>query len=178
MGTEVTTIPVIYHSYKVANVAAMNALTGMRSGEFCIVDDIGAMYRYSGSAWELVISSLTGIVWKDAQPSVLTLTNQVADVAFTDLDLTADTSAIATKAILQAIMHCDSYNSGNLAIYLRKNGTNPTIPVRVIFPSPVAGKDYYSVVIVGLDPDEILEYALVVDDGQMDASLHLLGYIE
>ena len=176
--TSVSTIVQIYHIYKVATVAAMNALTGMKAMELCAVDATGNVYRYSGIAWELIISTLVGIVWKDAQPMVLSLTNQAADVTYTDLDITSNSSTAAKIAILQVYMHCVSYTSGILAVYLRKNATAPPLPVRVLFPTPIAGADYYQTVIVGLDANQILEYGLIVTSGQMDVALYLLGYIE
>lgn len=157
----------------------MNALTGMRTGEICAIDDVGETYRYSGSAWELIISSLVGIVWKDTQPEVLVLPNQSSGIAWTNLDLTAETSASASKAILQVHYKIDSYTDGTLRLELRKNGTTPALPVRIEIIPNATGSGIWQVVAVGLDSGEILQYALTLTGtAQVSLSLYLLGYIE
>ena len=177
-GTRLETIPVVYRTYKVADVAAMNALTGMKTGEYCSVDATGETYRYSGSAWELIISTLVGIVWKDTQPEVLSLLDQTATGNWTGLDLTAQTSAKAKMAMLQVYIKVDSYTDGNIILSLRRKGTTPTIAVTVV-PELVAGKSIWSFRIVGLDSDKILQYRVTISGtAQADFNVYLLGYIE
>lgn len=177
MDTEVTAIIQIFHTYRVATVVAMNALTGMKTMEICSVTATGETYRYSGSAWELIISSLVGIVWKDTQPVIFSSTASTG-VGFTDLDITADTSAAAKIAIIQVMMHIAAYTSGGIIFYLRKNGTTPVYPIRVQFPAPANGSYFFAVVMVGLDANQVLEYAFTIDAATVDMGLYLLGYIE
>lgn len=178
MGTDVETIVQIYRTYKVANAAAMNALTGMRTMELCYLDDTGEVYRYSGTAWELVISTKVGAVWKDTEETALALTNQSIDITMTDLDLTAYTSAAAKMAILNIVIHIDSYADGDINITLRKNGTAATKPV-FQFPAPAAALNATFFCIIGLDSDEIMEYALSISGtAQIDLTIYVLGYFE
>lgn len=177
-GTQLVSIPVIYRTYKVANIAAMNALTGMRSMEVCYVDDTLETYRYSGAAWEL-ISGTTGITFKDNPAQVLALSNITATTNFTEVDITSDTSGSTKAALLQVIMTLDSYTNGAITLILREKGTTPANPHTVVFEKPVTGGVAHSELLIPVDTDQILEYNLVIGGTcQIDVLINVMGYIE
>lgn len=128
-----------------------------------------------------IAGGLSKVIWKDADANVLNLANQVASIGFTDLDLTAVTSANAKFAIVSLRLHSDI--SGT-AIYnllgVRKNGTAPTLypAVRIMHDEP-DGLYRSEVGIIGLDSGQVIEYHLTVaTNGQVDARIDVLGYIE
>ena len=123
------------------------------------------------------------IVWLDTPVQVVAQTNKTSDIAYTDVDLTADTSANAAIAMLQLHVHIDSIASGSVYLRVRKNGTTPTYPPYIFW------GDYYLTegdyienivgsVLCGLDTGQIFEYNLdVAGTIKVDAYINLLGYI-
>jgi len=178
-GTDVTIIPVIYHTYKVADIAAMNALTGMRTSELCTVDSTGETYRYDGTSWELIISTLVGIVWDETAPRVLNLTGQTSNIPWADLDLAAHISAKAKIVFLWVTLTISAFTSGNLNLRIRKKGTTPgNYPT--FYPWPYeANAMACQFGLCGVDTDEIMQYDVGMS-GTLTYNLFidLLGYLE
>jgi len=125
-------------------------------------------------------STAYGLVWKDASEAALTLTNQAATVDWTDLDLTAYTSANARMAYLQLTLTVDTATK-DYYLAVRKNGTTPgQFPlVRVNQGNANAADVFMGYVIVGLDSGQICEYRIDVEaGGQCDVQIDVLGYWE
>jgi len=120
------------------------------------------------------------VVWKDTPPRVLNDVNRVASLGYTDLDLTASTSANAKFAMLGLHVHIDNYTNGHIRIRVRKNGTTPTGTPACWGMNNAASLFWHAdVVICGLDGGQVLEYALEVEGvGQADFLIDVLGYIE
>lgn len=129
-----------------------------------------------GAASEVV----SKVVWKDAPARALTDADRTVSSGYVDLDLTASTSSSAKFAILNLILHLDSYTTGRIYILVRKNGTTPSYMGMVECAPPVAGAHLYTgVVIVGLDTGQVVEYAIVLTGtAQVDSYIDVLGYIE
>lgn len=178
MGTELLSIPRIFHTYKVANVAAMNAITGMQTGEICTVDNTKETYRYSGSTWEIIFSSVTGIVWKDLHPYALDYSGST-DVVWSDCNISAQTSSLTRIAIIMVYLHLAAVGSGDIIIEFRKKGTTPsTMPVGVSFIAPTLGHYYYQTILIGVDTNQIFQYKWTLNGYLVDLEFLLLGYME
>lgn len=126
---------------------------------------------------------LSKVIWKDAPFTVLNDINRTTTLAWTDADLTAQTSAIAKFAILQSKIKVDSIVGGATAtLELRKNGTTPSayFSQRV---GSAAGDGPSAWIrgffIVGLDVGQVMEYQISIGGTiQVDTNLYLMGYIE
>ncbi|MBA7573640.1 hypothetical protein ES708_15438 [subsurface metagenome] len=107
--------------------------------------------------------------------------NRTEDSGWTDLDLTANTSADAKFAILLLRFHLVAQGTGSWNLLrVRKNGTTPTYDSRIYLNNaePVA-VDRTLVTIVGLDSGQVLEYTIDVNqDPTVSSFIWLLGYIE
>lgn len=141
-----------------------------------LVDDEGKLIIAAAVAGDTVI-------WKDASASALTDLNRNATIDWTDLDLTAHTSADAKIAMLKLTIGMDSVTPpGNARLLVRKNGTTPdrTPEVR-INPNAgdTAGAYQVAYVEVGLDAGQVMEYTIIVAGTiQVDSYIDVLGYIE
>lgn len=121
------------------------------------------------------------VIWKDASERALTDSNRTTTLNFTDLDLTAYTSAAAKFAIIQLRIHSDAVGaSGYSYLTIRKNGTTPAYaPLIMLEYGMGAGNTYFLLGIVGLDAGQGIEYKIYVDaDFQIDSYIDILGYIE
>ena len=121
--------------------------------------------------------------WLDTPVQVVAQEDKTSDIAYTDVDLTANTSADAAIAMLQLHLHIDSIDSGWAYLRVRKNGLTPTY-------TPFIGWEDYHMsaggyvenivgsVLCGLDTGQIFEYNLdITGTIQVDAYINLLGYI-
>jgi len=118
--------------------------------------------------------------WKDASEEALVLTDATSSVAFTDVDLTALTSASAKMAYLTVRMTIDTA-AKDYAVGFRKNGTTPTMyPKMSVYGEEAHAADIFQTqMTVGLDSGQIAEYILAVEGGgQCDLLVHVLGYWE
>lgn len=100
-----------------------------------------------------------------------------SDVTFTDLDLTAYTSANATYVLLGVYL---SDTGAGAKIYFRKNGASPAAPQYCYaLYADVANKGSSSQILVPLDTDEVIEYYLDAS-GTNTASciVYVIGYME
>jgi len=123
---------------------------------------------------------LSKIVWKDASERALNLANQTTTIEWTDLDLTAYTSANAKFAILRLRAHLDSYTDGQTWLNIRKKGTTPTY-MHYVYPisNPVSGNEYELGIIQALDSEQVIEYYVrFTGTAQVDYTIDVLGYIE
>ena len=130
-----------------------------------------------------IAGGLNKIVWKDASEQALADLNRTTTLDWTDLDLTAYTSADAKFAILTLIIAVDSIEGVSGAyIGVRKNGTTPTWYQVVNVASrngDIAGSSHYATAIVGLDSGQVIEYILsMYTTIQFDSYINVLGYIE
>lgn len=134
-----------------------------------------------------LVASYSKVIWKDASEQALYFEDQIGNIAWTDLDLTAFTSANAKFAILVLWVGITSFPGdwGEIALQVRKNGTTPdSYPeVREIRKSTLLYAAYNNaLVIIGLDTYQAIEYRFnwytggptAVGWGQID----VLGYIE
>lgn len=129
-------------------------------------------------ATKAYVDSLSKIVWKDASEQALYLVNQTASVPFTDLDMTAFTSAAAKFAIINLWIHVDSWTSGHIVFSARKNGTTPAARPQV-YAVIITGSYTSNVLIIGLDAGQVFEYTLGFGGtAQADFIVDTLGYIE
>jgi len=122
------------------------------------------------------------VIWKDASARVLADLNRTVASGWTNLDLTASTSAAAKMAMLELIQGVDVLGTGYTHLSVRKNGTTPTMQPRVVMhPTEAAVGDYFfTFVIVGLDTSQIIQYFIGVGTSawQVDSYIDVLGYIE
>jgi hypothetical protein len=135
--------------------------------------------RYN-AAWE-PLSSL--MVWKDASESALSLTSKTTDVAYTDLDLTATTSANAKVAYVQLYLYVNTVSAGGMAVLaVRKNGTTPDNAPAILVSTTkgdAAGAVAVGCVWVGCDSGQVIEYLLdITGTINVDASIRVLAYME
>lgn len=126
--------------------------------------------------------ALPYIIWKDASVNLLNLANQVATIAYTDINILADTSALAKMAILSLYLDLNSTTLNAVSqLRVRKNGTTPDVPPSLLLQA-LSGSAYlkaFAFVIVALDAGQVFEYnfergANVTANIQID----LLGYTE
>ena len=108
------------------------------------------------------------------------MSDATATVSFTDLDITAQTSANAKLAILNLSVHIDSYTSGFVKLSVRKNGETPSYTLGCFgIDLPECNNSNQVQGIVGLDSGEVLEYQFEISGtAQADAIIDVLGYIE
>lgn len=130
-----------------------------------------------------IAGGLSNVIWKDASEVALSDTNRTGALAFTDLDLTAYTSADAKYAILLLRMVVDSVSEAAFAaLQIRKNGTTPDDAPRVYVGETKGDKAYgasYCFAIIAMDADEVIEYTIAISGTiQVDSFIAVLGYIE
>ena len=131
------------------------------------------------------VASTTGagieLVWKGASERALHLANQVAGVAWTDLDLTAFTSATAKIAVIQLRLTVNTVGATVCRLGIRKNGTTPTYyPIMSADPYfPIAGNYIAEVCLVGMDTGQVTEYTVAMGAGwDVDCDIEVLAYYE
>lgn len=121
------------------------------------------------------------IIWKDASENALALSNQIAPIAWTDLDLTAFVSADAFIAVVLILFKVDKVGTFGTGMFeVRKNGTTPSVyPTLRYALGEVDGTYKYMACLIGMDSGHVIEYKLsVANGGQYDCFIHVLGYIE
>jgi hypothetical protein len=123
--------------------------------------------------------------WLASSVQVVAQSNKTTDIAYTDVDLTSDTSPTAAFALLQLYLNTDSVNGGMAFLRVRRNGDTPTyVPQILVGPGDTNITDRVPIatcssVIVGLDAGQVFEYNLdVTGTIQVDAYINLLGYID
>ena len=129
------------------------------------------------------VANLSQVKWKDASENALTDLNRTSTLAYTDLDLTAFTSAAAKFAILRLGISVDSISAGGSAyLAVRKNGTAPSAPPILWIGAAAgdaAGAYHYITTLVGLNTGQVIEYQISVGGTiQIDSYIDVLGYIE
>jgi len=123
------------------------------------------------------------VIWKATSENALTDSDRTASLGFTDLDLTAYTSADAKFAIVRLYIKIDSITPAATAtLDIRKNGNTPDVCSRVRVSSlngNIAGAQDLETAIIGLDGGQVLEYAITIGGTiQVDSMIDVLGYIE
>lgn len=119
------------------------------------------------------------VVWRATSDLTLNLLNQTATTDWTNLDLTAATSANAKFAIIKLMVHIDSYSSGRVSVRVRKDGT--TTPVMDLeHHAPDMTTPYvYGMVIVEMATGQVIEYSTEISGtAQADFQVRVQGYIE
>jgi len=125
--------------------------------------------------------------WLAESTRILTDSNRTSTLAWTDLDVTAQTSASTFAVALLLQINVDSEEPGqadSFQLEVRKNGDTPTYYPRLRvgewLSDSEAPRRFYAFVIVGVDADEKLEYQLSVGDfsgnAQADFYIDILGY--
>jgi hypothetical protein len=121
------------------------------------------------------------VVWKDVPARALIDVDRTTLLNYTDLDLTAYTSANAKFAIAKLLLVATTTGtSGQSWTAIRKNGTTPSyyIAVSAVHDLP-NGFITSEVSIVGLDAGQIIEYTIVPATGAtLTTHIDVLGYIE
>lgn len=124
------------------------------------------------------------VVWKDASENAMTDGNRTSTLGYTDLDLTAYTSAIAKLALVRLRIHVDTITPVAYAyLGIRKNGTTPSaIAVEWLASAKgdIAGVNYSDGFwIIGVDSGQVIEYTITISGTiQVDSYIDVLGYIE
>ena len=122
------------------------------------------------------------VVWKNASTFALIDTARVVTLDWTDLDLTAATSAAAKFAIVLFEINADVIGTGNYSrVGIRKNGTNPASPILAVMDKAGVTVGVYHRVfaIVALDAGQVLEYTIEIGTGwTLTSYIDILGYIE
>lgn len=122
------------------------------------------------------------VFWVDAAPNALNLNNQVATIAFTDLDLTAHVTADTIMVMLQLVLRVDVIGAGNqTSLGVRPNGLAPAnYPQLNLDKAGVTAASIFTTFcIVGCDAGEVIEYTLTLGAGwTVDLWINVLGYIE
>lgn len=180
-GSDLETIPISRLSVNYYTTWALLPVTNVRIGELGYATDQGILYRWSGAAWQ-AITSVSTITWLATTQIEVSDVGRIADLNYTDLDLTAHTSALAKFAILKATILITTVSPGNTAqIILRRNGDTPVSVMAAGGKGQVAGVScqFQECLIIGLDAGQVLEYSITPGAGQTVSSyLELLGYIE
>lgn len=120
------------------------------------------------------------VIWKDISELALNLAGQSSSIDWTDLDLSAYTSANAKLAILRIYITITAYTSGYLILTVRKKGTTPTYMQQVQSDNQeCSNKIGENHVITGLDNAQVLEYKIDIS-GTATATFRIavMGYIE
>lgn len=168
-------------------VALLAALAGDARLAHTALKSVGAadhhaVYLDADALAAAIAGGLNEIIWKDASEEALADTGRTTDLAFTDLDLTAYTSADAKFAILRLFMYVNSITGGNATLDVRKNGTTPDKAGRIKVDAnagDVATSTSQGFVIVAIDADEVMEYEIEVTGTiDLETQIAVLGYIE
>jgi len=136
------------------------------------------------------VASTTGagieLVWKDASasPTPFPIANAVTSVNWTDVDLTAVTSATAKIAIIQLKLTPNTVGASGVCQFgVRKNGTTPTYypVIRIDIEAPVAGGFETLVIPIGMDTGQVIEYILSMTEAvgwDVTLGIEVLAYYE
>jgi hypothetical protein len=122
------------------------------------------------------------IIWKDASQQALNDANRTVSLNWTDLALTAYTSATATFALVLLRIIINSISGGWGNILIRKNGTTPSEPYITFIGAAMgdqAGAQNQMVALVGLDAGQVIEYK--IDLGvtiNVTSLINVIGYVE
>jgi len=129
------------------------------------------------------VCSTTGagieLIMKDEPGGALALLNQAADVAWTDLDLTAYTSATSRIVKLELKINVDTA-AVDYALFVRKNGGSDTFyPALYVNSNEAHAFDIFSrEVTLAMDTGQVIEYKLTAVGGQADFYIAVMGYYE
>ena len=126
------------------------------------------------------ITDLSKVVWKDTFEIPLDLSAKTADIAWTDLDLTAYTSANAKFAILVLWVRGQGTSRSGLTIFeVRKKGTTDFLFLYLSTGGYVQWEWKVTQIILALDSGQVMQYALDVSGSDStDCKIQVIGYIE
>ncbi len=144
-------------------------------------DDLGLVVK----RWEVLTDTPT-YGWRTLnlrsytplEPNVnkLNLADQ-GDVAFTDCDLTTETSARAVAALLMVTVE-DSAPGAAVYVAVRKNGQEADAQTRRVYPQ-VAGIFNSAMIVVELDAGQVYEYSIEASGADtFNLRIDVLGYWE
>uniref|UniRef100_A0A6H2A2N2 Uncharacterized protein n=1 Tax=viral metagenome TaxID=1070528 RepID=A0A6H2A2N2_9ZZZZ len=142
------------------------------------IHGVGALHA---AGFHTAGQAVSKVIWKDAPAAVLDIDNQATSIDWTDLDLTAATSANAKFAILWMEFTVGALGASDWStFYLRKNGTAATTPFWQMFHNWPDWFKITTVFIIGMDAGQVIEYKLVLpaDANTAYITIHCLGYIE
>ncbi len=129
-----------------------------------------------------VDDNVGGVTWSATSPTALTDSNRTTTSGYTDLDLTANTSATAKFALIRTLMKVNSISAGGVAsLYLRKNGETPGAHKSLRLASTqgdAAGAQVAGFEIIALDAGQVLEWNVIISGTiDVDTWIYVLGYI-
>jgi len=140
-----------------------------------------AKYTDAAALAAAIAGGLSEVVWKDTPSNALTDLNRTVSLDWTDLDLTAFTSANAKFAILLLRMNIDAHTDGDLYLHTLQNGTTPSVSTMILVKeaNAVASSFWEHYCIIGLDTGQVIQYKITLTGtAQIDSYLEVLGYIE
>lgn len=141
-----------------------------------------ARYTDAEALAAAIAGGLSEFVWKDASEEALSDLNRTATLDWTDLDLTAYTSANAKRVTCVLDIYVDSINGGEAYLYVRKNGTTPLHLSQALVQAKrgdTAGAKSRLTVPCGLDNGQVLEYRIyIIGTIQIDSHIFILEYAE
>ena len=142
-------------------------------------DDIYAKYQQDHVA--SVTGAGTEYIEKATESSALDSAGLVATVNWTDLDLTAHTSATANKAYLRLTLQATVIGTGgSCCLLVRSNGkTTPFFSKTIDKAGITANESQENYVFCGMDTGQVIEYEVLVGTGwTVRALIDVLGYYE
>lgn len=141
------------------------------------VHGLGALHA---AGFHTAGQAVSKVIWKDASTRPLEDAGRTVTLDWTDLDLTAHTSANAKLALLRLAIYTEPYTSGEVHLAVRKNGTTP-----MAYPYVSGSREDVTAywrrqfVIVGLDAGQVIEYTIVITEtATVYSYIDVLGYIE
>ena len=126
------------------------------------------------------VTDLNKIIWKDTFGIPLDLSGKTADIAWTDLDLTAYTSANAKFAILVLWVRGQGASRAGLTILeVRKKGTTDSLALYLSTGGYVQWEWKFTQIMLALDSGQVMQYTLDVSGSDStDCRIQVIGYIE
>lgn len=122
------------------------------------------------------------VIWKDEPATVIIDLSRTEDLAYTDEDVTVETSANAKLVYLIVGVKPDTVGSGNYCrVRLRKNGITPSNPIelRINKNEGIVGSYKYRYVLLALDSGQVFEYDIDIGTGwQLDTYIRVAAYVE
>lgn len=165
---------------KTKKITGANIKAQVLAGHKDLTTGVHGLAALHAAGFHSAGQAVNKVIWKDASERALADTSRTTTLDWTDLDLTAFTSASAKIALIQPWFHVDAWTSGKIAMYFRKNGTTPTYFIQHEVSTPVAGLNYFSPpFLIGMDAGQVIEYLLEIGGvAQADFYIEVFGYME
>lgn len=127
-----------------------------------------------------LVDSPNKVLWKSVKHRVLALTEQDADIDWTEIDLTVATSSNATMALLRMILMPRVIGTGTWILYsVRKKNDTGSGATRYTQNECHAFVTMEEQIWIGLDSAQVIEYALdLTTDWEVDIWIDVYAYVE